>query len=574
MTTDSNVLAVNAGLRAAVGDYRLVAEIGRGGMANVFLALCPNADGTSRPVVLKQLQPALAHEDEFRTMFENEARLATRFRHANVVETYDIDSDRDLCVLVMEFLHGQTLSQIRQRAGQGSQVPFSIHLRVLADALAGLHYVHELTDDDGTPLGIVHRDVTPSNIFVTYDGQVKVVDFGIAQASIGHTETRLGGLKGKLAYMSPEAVRRERVDRRSDIFSVGVMLWEAATGRRLWEQHDEVEVYGRLAAGDLPIQTAGAQGTSNDMLRIAERALAVDPSDRYPTAEEMRQDVEDVLVRLGKTTPMAGLAAYMEAFFSLEREQFQAVVDEALARVSSEAISESRSLQNEVSDSYPGVDHSEHPTPMYSPTASSVTFRPTTTSYELVDSSKAPPFHSGLRRGFGVASVAAAAALGVAFAAHSPIGAPAAAEGTTVTAKPTATYDEELKKVTDTAPAPLPARPASQAPPVAPEPASGSPALARGTIFVALVARPAHARLFLDGVPLEGNPAGLRIQPDDKRHQLRIEAAGYAPLVRTIDLDRDVAKEFELAPSTGPRDELPKPRHDRPAMAREDPWGI
>jgi eukaryotic-like serine/threonine-protein kinase len=543
MTTDPNVLAVSAGLRAALGDYRVVAEIGRGGMANVFLALYPSEDGTSRPVVLKQLRAGLAHEVEFRTMFENEARLATRFRHQNVVETYDIYSDRDLCVLVMEFLHGQTLSHVRQRANQGSHVPFSIHLRVLADVLAGLHYVHELTDEDGMPLGIVHRDVTPSNVFVTYDGGVKVVDFGIAQATMGGTETRLGVLKGKLAYMSPEAVRRERIDRRSDIFSVGVMLWEAATGRRLWQEHDEVEVYGRLAAGDLPIQVPTAQGTSMDMLRIAERALAVDPDQRYATAEEMRQELEDVLVRLGKTTPMAGLAAYMEAFFSVEREQFQAV-----------------------------VDTTDHPTPMCSPLASSDIFRPTTTSYEVVE--QTPNFRPGLRRGFGVAFVAAAAAFGVAYAAHAPSRAPAAAEGTPVAVQPAATDGDEPKKVSSTAPEPLLGRQASQAPPMAAEPASALPALTQGTIFVALVARPAHARLFLDGVPLEGNPAGLRRRPDDKPHLLRIEAPGYAPLVRTIDLDRDVAKEFELTPSIGPRDEVPKPRSDKPVVARDDPWGI
>jgi eukaryotic-like serine/threonine-protein kinase len=154
MTLDSNTLAVSAGLKAALGDFRLVAEIGRGRMANVFLALLPTADGTSRPVVMKQLQSELALDDDFRAMFENEARLATRFRHANVVETHEIHAHRDLCVLVMEFLDGQTLSCVRQRAIEGNrvplpmQVPFAIHLRVLTDLLAGLHYVHELADED------------------------------------------------------------------------------------------------------------------------------------------------------------------------------------------------------------------------------------------------------------------------------------------------------------------------------------------------------------------------------------------------------------------------------------------
>jgi serine/threonine-protein kinase len=164
------------------------------------------------------------------------------------------------------------------------------------------------------PLGIVHRDVTPSNIFVKYDGGVKVVDFGIAKATIRQNETRMGVLKGKLAYMSPEAVRSERIDRRSDIFSVGIMLWEAATGRRLWQEHDEVAVYRRLAAGDLPLQAPGAHGTGADMLRIAERALAIDPSQRYATAEEMRQELEELMAGLGKTTHVPALAG-TEALF-------------------------------------------------------------------------------------------------------------------------------------------------------------------------------------------------------------------------------------------------------------------
>ena len=582
-TIDAHVLAVSTGLRAALGHYRLVAEIGRGGMANVFLALFPNGDGTSRQVVLKQLQPQLAVEDEFRVMFENEALLATRFHHKNVVETYDIYADRDLCVLVMEFLDGQTLSRVRQRTTRGGQVPFSIHLRVLAEALAGLHYVHELTDEDGGPLGIVHRDVTPSNIFVTYDGRVKVVDFGIAKATIRHPETTMGVVKGKLAYMSPEAVRSEPVDRRSDIFSVGVILWEAATGRRLWQDHDELAVFRRLAAGDLPTEATGREGTSADMLRIAERALAVDPSKRYATAQEMRQEIEDLLARLGKTTNVAAVAGYMEAFFSVEREKLQAVLDEALARFPARSVARSRLLRNEVSASYPGTDKAAPPTTISSPLTGGGTFKTSTTSYDVVDdASETPNFRRGTRRGLGVALVAAVAAIAVAYAAHVPVGATASA-GTPVTVETATTQGDVLSTVNG----PPPGRPfAPQAPRVTPEPAPALPAPLPGTISGVFVARPAHARLFLDGMPLEGNPAGIRRVPDDKRHLLRIEAPGYATLVRIIDLDRDVAKEFELLPeamralgvprtaSASEHDELPKSRPAKRPSAREDPWGI
>jgi serine/threonine-protein kinase len=508
-------------------------------------------------------------------MFENEAFLATRFHHKNVIETYDLYSDRELCVLAMEFLNGQTLSRIRQRARRGGQVPFAIHLRVLAEALAGLHYVHELTDEEGNALGIVHRDITPSNLFVTYDGRIKVVDFGIAQATLRPTETRKGVAKGKLGYMSPEAVRSEGVDRRSDIFSVGVMLWEAATGRSLWQDHDEVAVFRRLATGDLPIQVPGAEGTSADMLRIAERALAVDPRQRYATAEEMRRELEVVLARLGKITPEPALAGYMEALFSVEREKLQAVIDEAFARLPSQAIAQSRLFRSEVSASFPGVSSTEPPPTNSSTTTNGGSLRATTRSYDVVkNASMIRNFRPGVRRAFGVAFVAAAAAMGVAYAAHAPIGAPVPAAGTPVSVEPTAIQEEAPSRLNRPAPEPPLA---IEAPLTTLGSVPASPTPARGTIAAVFLVRPAQARLFLDGVPLEGNPAGIRRQPDDKPHLLRVEAPGYATLVRVVDLDHDVAKELELAPdATHAAPRAASSTEPRPAKraVRDDPWGI
>ena len=586
MTTDSKMLAGNAGLRAALGHYGLVAEIGRGGLTSVFLALLPKDDGTSRQVVLKELRAEFSLQDGFRAMFENEAFLGTRFRHANVVETYDLYSDRDLSVLIMEFLDGQTLSSVRQRARQGSQVPFAIHLRILADALAGLHYVHELKDE-GKPLGIVHRNVTPSNVFVTYDGGVKLIDFAIAKSTLHDAETTMSSVaKGQLGYMSPEAVRREPVDRRTDIFSVGVMLWEAATGRRLWQGHDEIAVFRRLSGGDLPIQTLHAEGTSAEMLRIAARALAVDPLHRYPTAESMRQELEDVLARLGKTTHVATLAEYMQTFFSVEREKFRTVVDEAVAAlVSSPPVAESQ--RTDAGASYPERDSIEPLTTRTSPLASTGAYRTTSPSYDIVEAmSEVPHFRRRMRRVIGVAGVTAAAAIGIAYAAHAPNDAPARATGTPIAVQAVTTYGEAASEAASTVhhPAPKPP-PEAEAPLVSPEPTPAAPAPVRGTISAVFLVRPAHARLFLDGAPLEGNPAGIRRAPDDKPHLLRIEASGYATLVRAIDLDRDVAKEIELAPAPAPgssrtapstesSDDASKPRPAKPPVRRDDPWGI
>jgi serine/threonine-protein kinase len=620
MTNDSNSLAVSAGLRAALGYYRLVAEIGRGGMASVFLALFPNGDGTSRKVVLKQLHPELAMDDDFRLMFEDEARLATRLHHENVVETFDIYSDDDLCVLVMEFLDGQTLSRIRSRARRVSNVPLSIHLRILAEVLAGLDSVHELTDERGLPLGIVHRDVTPSNVFVTYDGRVKVVDFGIAKATTRIAETRMGVLKGKLAYMSPEAVRGEPVDRRSDIFSVGVMLWEAATGLRLWQDHDEVAVYRRLATGDLPLQPAGSPSPNPLIMRIALRALAVDPYQRYDTAEDMRLEIEDLLMQLGRITRAPALSAYMESFFAVEREKFQAIVDDALNRFPTKPVSQRRLVANELSESYPALDPSEPPTTVSTPNGG--TFR--STAYDVpLESGEIPDFRPP-RRGLALAAIAAAFAVGVAGIAHAPAsfqtsfigsrlrgtnagadtavsaavtpghvvaGPSTAASASTVTSAPNSADPADVGAQAPATPAPLgkPGSPESAPRGAVPNTATPPGATApKGTISVVFTARPGEARFYLDGELLEGNPVTLQRRLDDKRHRVRVEAPGYATVWRPVDFDRDVTREFDLVPyvpspaaartnhavehAAEPREEASKARRGKRSLDRDDPW--
>ncbi len=371
MHTDSSLLAASAGLRVALGYYRLIAEIGRGGMASVFLSLFPNGDGTSRKVVLKQLHPELALDDDFRAMFEDEARVTTRLHHPNVVVTYDVYSDADQCVLVMEFLDGQTLSRFRQRAGKDGHVPLAIQLRIIADVLAGLHYVHELTDARGKPLGIVHRDVTPTNVFLTYDGQIKLLDFGIAKATTRVAVTRIGVLKGKLAYMSPEAARGEHVDRRSDVFSVGVMLWEAATGLRFWQDHDEIAIFRRLIAEDLPLDRAGAH-ISNPLLRqVAHRALATNPRQRYGDAKEMQQDLQKLLGPLGNLAQAPALSAAMDSTFALDRERLHRLIQAAQTRCPNQPASKRCLGVGETRDACAKIAQSDPPTEVFAGAASS-----------------------------------------------------------------------------------------------------------------------------------------------------------------------------------------------------------
>jgi serine/threonine protein kinase len=234
------------------GKYRPIAILGRGGMATVYLATASGPGGFTKLVVIKELKPELAEEADFRSMFLEEARLAARLNHPNIVQTFEVVDDENVQFIVMEYLEGQSLRGLRGKVGALGDAMVAGQARIVADMLAGLHAAHELTDFDGQPLRVVHRDVSPHNVFVTYDGEVKLVDFGIAKAVDSSARTSTGAVKGKLAYMPPEQAFGLGVDRRADVFAAGVVLWEAATGKRLWEGLTEPGVLHRLSKGEIP----------------------------------------------------------------------------------------------------------------------------------------------------------------------------------------------------------------------------------------------------------------------------------------------------------------------------------
>ena len=213
-----------------LGRYELVARLATGGMGEIFLARLSGEGGFERRVVVKRLLPELVPAGQYVQMFLDEARLAARLTHPNVCEVHELGVDQGQYFIVMPYLEGVPFSRVMRRQGDARA-----HLRLVAGALAqactGLHHAHELTDDAGVPIGVVHRDVSPSNLFVTADGVVKVLDFGIAKARIATSVTEKGMLKGKLAYMSPEQLGDGPIDRRSDVFCLGIVLHEALTGR-------------------------------------------------------------------------------------------------------------------------------------------------------------------------------------------------------------------------------------------------------------------------------------------------------------------------------------------------------
>jgi serine/threonine-protein kinase len=319
--------------------YEPIVQIGRGGMAEVLLALVHAGGDVRRLAVLKRTWPELATDPEFVTMFLDEARLALRLAHANVVQTYEVLTGGGELAIAMEYLDGQPLTRVLNRLLRGrNDLPLPLRLRIVCNVLTGLEYAHTLTDLDGTPLQLVHRDVSPANVFITYDGQVKLVDFGVAKTLAASHHTRPGTLKGKIAYMAPEQMQRPFVDRRADLFSVGVVLWEMLAARRMWQGMTEVDIVAHLAAGrampELPAPVEAALPAGLDA--ICARALEPDPNHRYQTAAEMESDIERVLIgsadsharNLGKVVSLA---------FAAERAERQAIVERHVRRSGSRA---------------------------------------------------------------------------------------------------------------------------------------------------------------------------------------------------------------------------------------------
>jgi serine/threonine-protein kinase len=285
------------GVTERFGRYRSLGRIGRGGMAEVFLAVGCGPAGFNKLVVLKRLRDTVASDEAFREMFLDEARLAARLNHPNVVQTYEVFEDSGSFFITMEHLEGQPLGRIeRECAKRGTRLKPAICARIVSDALCGLHHAHDARDYDGAPLHIVHRDVSPQNIFVTYDGQVKVVDFGIAKAELSSTKTQAGFFKGKAAYMAPEQLEGGAIDRRVDIFTAGIVLWEMLAGKRLMAAESTARTLVRLLKEPIPRVTELVDGIDPELDRIVARALQRDPEARYQTAGEMRNALDRYLV--------------------------------------------------------------------------------------------------------------------------------------------------------------------------------------------------------------------------------------------------------------------------------------
>jgi serine/threonine protein kinase/ABC-type branched-subunit amino acid transport system substrate-binding protein len=314
------------------GRYRFIGEIGRGGMANVYLTATRGAlGGFQKLVVIKILRADLAEEQEFREMFLAEARLAARLNHPNVVHTYDVGEDDGRYYLAMEYVEGQSLESIRHSAMMARTFTPRMQLQVLVKALTGLHYAHELADYDGKPLNVVHRDVTPSNILVGYDGRVKLVDFGVAKALDSGTQTRAGVVKGKTGYMAPESfIDSSHVDRRADIYSIGVLIWETLVGRRMWKQLGTADRLQKAIEGEIEPLRPLIPELPAKLEQICSKALKVKPEERYRTAAELQADLEAFLDQFPPRPAEREISTVLTDGFAEERQRLKTVIEHQL----------------------------------------------------------------------------------------------------------------------------------------------------------------------------------------------------------------------------------------------------
>jgi serine/threonine-protein kinase len=302
----------------SLGRYLLRYRIASGGMGSVYLAQLSGGAGFHKWVAIKTIHAHIAEDPHFVKMFLNEARLMARLDHPNLCQVFDFGNAGGTYYLAMEYLHGESLSSLQQRAWKraGGLSP-ALCARVIADAARGLHHAHELRTEDGKPAGVVHRDVSPQNIFVLYSGIAKVVDFGIARAEdLDRERTRAGEMKGKIAYMAPEQIRMQPVDRRADIFALGVVLWEASVGARLFKRDQEWMTAKAILEEEIPRPSARRADFPSELEQIVMRALERDPAARYPTALEMARDLERFLAKSSEPCTAEDVSEQIRALFA------------------------------------------------------------------------------------------------------------------------------------------------------------------------------------------------------------------------------------------------------------------
>jgi serine/threonine protein kinase len=494
-----------------VGRYELLRRLGSGGMAEVHLARAAGFEGFQKLLVLKRILPHLSADHEFVRMFVAEARLAAILDHSNVVQVFDIGKEGTDYYFTMEYVYGENLQTIlRAVRRKGDALPLELAVAIAIGAAWGLHYAHERVGFDGMPLQIVHRDVSPTNVMVTYDGCVKVADFGIAKVTSRTDVTQAGIRKGKVPYMSPEQCRALPLDRRSDVYSLGIVLYECATMGRLFDGDNEFGVMNRIVNGDIPLPSSKRQNFPKDLERIIMRALATDPQRRYASAAELASDLERFARERRLHVSQSALGELMHRLFEPRPFPFGALLGTA-AGVNAAASSEHSSVRagSVPAVRFPDATPASHPSMSASGTgsrsAAASSAMSSATSAGGRSRSQVMPRRSNMLRGvaIGLGAVAAVAVIGVSavWMFGQPTAAPAAAPAGTPT-QPSAAPAVAAPDLaaTPSAPAATPTGPTATPSPTPTEPTAtpsapaATPTAPAATPSAAPQAEPADAR--------------------------------------------------------------------------------
>ena len=312
------------------GKYRLLYRIAVGGMAEIFVAQQEGMQGFSRKIVIKRIRPNLSSKETFVNMFLNEAKLAAQLNHSNIGQIYDLGRIGSSFFIAMEYVRGRDMRAVVRKA-ERRNIPFPLEysLLVAREILEGLYYAHRKKDDNGNPLNVVHRDVTPENVILSFDGEVKLLDFGIAKAENMTSDTRAGEIKGKLGYMSPEQIKGKNLDQRSDIFSFGVVLYEWVTGHRLFGQGEDAEVLRNVVEGKIYPPSYFKDDLPEPVEALIMKSLRRNRQERYQSAWEMQFDINQFMSKLAFNPSNIHLSNFLRQLFSEEISKEEKRLSEA-----------------------------------------------------------------------------------------------------------------------------------------------------------------------------------------------------------------------------------------------------
>jgi serine/threonine protein kinase len=497
-----------------LGKYRMIADLGRGGMSEVYLAVSQGMAGFQKLRVIKLLRQDLGRDSHFVQMFLDEARLAARLSHPNVVQTNEVGEVDNRYFIDMEYIEGQSLSTIMKRLWRKRErMAPALAARIVADALAGLHYAHEFAAFDGTRLNIVHRDVSPHNMIVRYDGVVVVVDFGIAKASTQSVATETGVIKGKVAYMAPEqAAGSPSADARADIFSVGVILHEQLTGQRFWSTKTDLEILHALYRGDVPASPRSVDPTVPEALdAIVKKATAAQASERYASAAEMIRDLEAYLEASTDKASHRDVSQFVSSMYEEERKTLRSLIDAQLKSLEAGNAASLLELSSTITADF-GMSRSGASFTGTPSGAIDISGLGTAGGSRATGAGSTGP---GRRYVLPLGVIALALAVGGVILARRS--APMATTPAALAASP-----------------PAPQRvPEVAAPPVG----AGAE---KPKIRMLVTADPPQARLFLDDAELPRNPYVEAVAADPAVHRLRAECPGYSPRTVAVTFNTDV----------------------------------